>query len=335
MSSANLAWSVLLLAALGVMSGCGSNDQPSTSGGATPTTSTAAPAKADQTSTKPVIGVSLLTLANPFFKEMGDAMVEEGQKKGYDVIITSGDLDPAKQKDQVKDFLVRKVAAIVLTPCDSRSIGTPIADANKQGVPVFTADVACTDRDAVVVSHIATDNYGGGKDAADAVIEAIGGKGKVAIIDHPEVESGMQRTKGFEEELAAKGADIKIVAKLPGHGKREDSFKVAQDILQSNPDVDAIFAINDPSALGVVAAIEAAGKTGKIKVVGFDGQPEAKQAIKDGKIYADAVQYPKKIGAMTIDSIADYLAGEKPKPQQLIPTGLYRQADAKKDPDLK
>ena len=328
MTISRLGISVALVCAIGslFLVGCGSNDQPP----GTPTTSKAPDAKA-----KPLVGVSLLTLTNPFFKEMGDAMVEEGRKKGYEVIITSGDLDPAKQKDQVKDFLVRNVSAIILTPCDSKSIGTSIAEANKAGVPVFTADVACIDPDASVVSHIATDNFGGGKEAADAMIEALGGKGKVAIIDHPEVESVIQRTKGFQEELAAKGADIKIVATLPGHGKREDSFNATQDILQSNPDVDGIFAINDPSALGAVAAIEAAGKAGKIKVIGFDGQPEAKQAIKDGKIYADAIQYPKKIGAMAIDAIADYLAGEKPKKLQLIPTGLYRQADAQKDADLK
>lgn len=283
---------------------------------------------------KPVVGVSLLTTTNPFFEEMGAAMVAEGKKRGYDVQITSGEMDPARQRDQVKDFLVRKVSAIILCPCDSKAVGASILEANKAGVPVFTADIASLDKSAKVVSHIATDNYAGGKMAARAMIEALGGQGKVAIIDHPEVESVIQRTQGFREVMkGAKG--IQIVAQLPGGGQRDVSFKTAQDILERNPDLKGIFAINDPSALGAVAAIEKAGRAGQIKVVGFDGQREAKQAIKDGKIYADAVQYPDRIGTLAIQAVSGYLSGDKVPPQTLIPTGLYRQADAQKDPALK
>ena len=283
---------------------------------------------------KPTVGASLLTMANPFFKEMGDSMKAAGAKEGIAVNVTSAELDPAKQKDQVKDFIVAKVSAIVLTPADSKAIGTSITEANQAGIPVFTADIASLAKGAKVVCHVATDNYGGGKEAAKAMIEALGGKGKVAIIDHPEVESGMLRTKGFEEEIA-KSEGIKIVAKLPGRGARDQAFKVAEDILQAHPDVNGIFAINDPTALGVVAAIEKAGKLEQIKIVGFDGQPEAKQAIKQGKIYATVLQYPDKIAAMTIDAVVKYLEGDKVEPQILIPTGLYRRADAQKDPALK
>jgi ribose transport system substrate-binding protein len=265
---------------------------------------------------------------------MGDSMKAAGEKEGIAVNVTSAELDPAKQKDQVKDFIVAKVSAIILTPADSKAIFTSIIEANQAGIPVFTADIASLSKGAKVVCHVATDNYGGGKEAAKAMIEALDGKGKVAIIDHPEVESGMLRTKGFEEEIA-KAEGIKIVAKLPGRGARDQAFKVAEDILQAHPDVNGIFAINDPTALGVVAAIEKAGKLEQIKIVGFDGQPEAKQAIKQGKIYATVLQYPDKIAAMTIDAVVKYLEGDKVEPQILIPTGLYRRADARKDAALK
>ncbi len=283
---------------------------------------------------KPVIGVSLLTMTNPYFKDMGDAMQAEGAKHGYEVIVTSGELDPAKQKDQVKDFLVRKVSAIVLAPCDSKSIGTAIIEANKAGVPVFTADIACMADGVKIVTHVATDNLEGGRVAGREMVAMLGGKGNIAMIDHPEVESCMLRTKGFNGEIA-KAPGIKVVAKLPGQGARDKSFAVAQDILQSNQDLDAIFAINDPTALGAIAAIEKAGRSGKVKVIGFDGQPEARQAIKDGKLHATVMQYPKQIGARTIDAIARYMAGEKPVAQLLNPTSIYKQADAQKDPDLK
>jgi len=288
---------------------------------------------------KGTIGLSVLTLTNPFFKVIADNMSAEAAKHGYDVIVTSGEFDVSKQQHQIKDFIVRRVRAIVLCPCDSESIGPAIKEANEAGIPVFTADIACLAPGAKVVTHIATDNYGGGKLAAKAIVEALGGRGKVAIIDHPEVESVILRTKGFEEELAKANkkpeVDIKIVAKLPGGGVRDKSFKVMQDLLQSHSDLAGVFAINDPSALGARAALERAGKADQVKIVGFDGQPEAKQAIKEGKIYADPIQFPDQIGRKTVQAIVRYFQGEELRPEILIPTALYRKADAEKDPTLK
>jgi ribose transport system substrate-binding protein len=117
-------------------------------------------------------------------------------------------------------------------------------------------------------------------------------------------------------------------------GAKDESFRKAEDILQAYGDLKAIFAINDPTALGAVAAIEKAGKTGRIAVVGFDGMPEGKQAIKDGKVYADPIQFPDQIGRQTIEAIAKYLAGDELPKEILIPTSLYKKADADKDPTL-
>jgi ribose transport system substrate-binding protein len=312
------------------LQGCHKTDTPAP--GTTPTggaaeTGSSAPAA------KKMIGVSLLTLENPFFKIMGDAMVEEGKKNGFDVIITAGEKDAARQKDQVNDFIVKKVSAIILCPCDSRSVGTAISAANTAGIPVFTADIASLDTASTVVSHIATDNLEGGKLAGKAMIDALNGKGKVAIIDFPEVESVLLRTRGFKEVLAgAKG--LQIVAQLDGKAQRDEAYKTAQDILQKNPDLAGIFCINDPTAFGAIAAIEKAGRQGKIKIISFDGQLEAKQAVKDGKIYAEPVQYPDKIGQMSIQAVVKYMAGETVKAQTLIPTTLYTKADADKDPAL-
>jgi ribose transport system substrate-binding protein len=283
------------------------------------------------------IGLSVLTMNNPFFKTIGDSMAAEAAKHGYKVVCVSGDFDVARQQNQVKDFIVKKVSAIVLCPCDSKAIGPVIREANKAGIPVFTADIACLDKEAEVVCHIATDNYGGGKMAADAVNEALGGRGKLAVLDHPEVESAMLRTKGLQDRLAElrKNPDVKIeiVAMLPGGGDKAKSFKAAQDLLQAHPDLDAIYACNDPSALGARAALEAAGKADKIKLVGFDGQPEGKKAIREGKIYADPIQFPEKIGVETAKAILAYMDGNEVKKQILIPTALYRKADAEKDPE--
>src|SRR5437868_6112300 len=284
---------------------------------------------------KAVIGVSLLTMTNPFFRDLGEAMRSEAALHGMEVILTSGEFDAAKQRNQVADFIVRRVDAIVLSPCDSKAVGTAIAEANKAGIPVFTADIACLARGVKVVSHVATDNLGGGRLAADALIEALGGRGKVAILDYPEVESVMLRTKGFNEQLARlrkeKGVTVEVVATLPGGGAKDVSMKATEDLTQAHPDLAGIFAINDPSALGAVAALEKAGKLGQLKIVGFDGMPEGKQAIRDGKIYADPIQFPDRIGRTSVQNIVKYLAGDDVKSEVLIPTALYRKADAEKE----
>ncbi|MFO0950973.1 MAG: substrate-binding domain-containing protein [Isosphaeraceae bacterium] len=324
--------------------GGGDGPAPAPAGGPAPNpTSTAAPASASAPSagSKGTIGVSVLTLTNPFFKVIADSITEAARSKGYDVIVTSGEFDVARQQNQVKDFIVKKVAAVVLCPCDSKSIGPAIQEATSAGIPVFTADIACLTPGVKVVSHIATDNLGGGRQAADAMIEALGGNpGKVVILDFKQAESCLQRVKGFKEVIAKHNAEkpaakVEIVSELPGDGKKDQGYKCAEDALQAHPDLAGIFAINDPSALGARAALEKAGKADRVKLVGFDGQPEGKQAIREGKIYADPSQFPDRIGKMTVESITKYFAGDDVPAEQLIPTSLYRKQDAEKDPELK
>jgi ribose transport system substrate-binding protein len=277
---------------------------------------------------KMTIGVSLLTRTHPFYQDLEAGLKEAAQTDGYDLIITAGEFDVAKQKDQIQDFIVRKVNAIIVSPCDSKSIGTAIKAANDAGIPVFTADIACLAEGVKVVAHVASDNVAGGRLAAQAIIQALNGSGKVAIIDHPEVESVIQRVKGFEEELA-KAPGIQIVAKLSGHGVKDQAFRTTEDILQAHPDLTAVFGINDDSALGALAAVEKAGKTGKIIIVGFDAVPEAREAIKAGKIYADVIQQPRVIGQKTIEAIKTYMSGGTVSPTILIPCALFTQQDAK------
>ena len=322
---------VLLFAVFAAV-GCGGNN--------TPDKNEKAKEKAS-VKVKGIIGVSVLTLTNPFFKVIGDTIKEHAEKAGYSVEVVSGEFDVAKQQSQVKDFLVKKVVAIVLCPCDSRSIGAVIQEANKAGVPVFTADIKCLAPDAEVVTHIATDNYEGGKQAGIATIEALGeAGGKVAVLDFRQAESCILRVKGFKEVIDAHNkknpkAQITIVAELPGDGKKDKSQSATEDVLQTHPDLAAIFAINDPSALGARAALERANKADAVKIIGFDGQPDGKQAIKEGKIFADPVQFPDQIGQQTVAAMLDYFDGKTPPKEVLIPTGLYKKADAMKDPELK
>jgi len=270
----------------------------------------------------PVVGVSLLTRTHPFYQELEAGLQEAAARHGLELSIQAGEFDVARQKDQVENFIVSRVAAIVLAPCDSKSIGTTIQAANRAGIPVFTADIAVLAEDAKVVSHVASDNVAGGRLAAEALAEALGQRGKVAIIDHPEVESVIQRVKGFEERLAG-FPDMTVVARLSGRGVKDVAFRTAEDILQAHPGLDGIFGINDDSALGALAAVEKAGRLGRVTIVGFDAIPEARAAIADGKIYADVIQQPGAIGSRTIDAVADYLAGRPVEPVTLIECQLF------------
>jgi len=285
-----------------------------------------------------VIGVSLLTLDNPFFKVIGDSITAEGKKYGYETVVVSGDKDVAKQGNQIKDFIVKKVSAIVLSPCDSKSIIPVIQEANAAGIPVFTVDIPCNEPGVKIITQIATDNEGGGREAGQAMIEALGeAGGKIAVLHFKQAESCQLRVKGLMEVIRAHNAGgkskIDVVTELESGAAKDLGYKAAEDALQAHPDLRGLFAINDPAALGARAALEKAGKT-QVIIIGFDGQPEGKQAIKDGKIYADPIQFPDQMGVRMVDAILRHSKGETLPAQMLIPTRLYRKSDAQKDPTL-
>jgi len=289
---------------------------------------------------KGVVGVSVMTLTNPFFMVIADNLRKELAPHGYTIDLHSAESDAAKQQNQVKDFIVKKCAAIVLNPKDSMAIGPAIVEANRAGIPVFTVDIRCLDPTAKVVAHVGTDNYGGGKLAGKALIEALGESGgKVVLLDHEVAESTIERERGFKEVIEAhnrsgKSGKIELVAELPCGGARDVGYRSTEDAIQSHPDIVGIFAVNDPAALGARAALEKAGKADQVVIIGFDGQPEGKKAVRDGKIYADPIQYPDKMGVETGRAIIKYFKGEEVAPRLDIPTSLYRQADAEKDPEI-
>ncbi len=290
---------------------------------------------------KGVIGYSALTLTNPFFKIIADTMAAEAEKHGYELAVVSANENVARQSEQIDEFIVQGVAAIVLNPADSASIGQAIRKANDAGIPVFTNDIKYTGDAGSVVSHVATDNLQGGRLAGEALVRLLGESGgKIAVLDFPNVESCQMRTKGFQEIIDAHNAkegaaQINIVSVLNGGGKRDVGYAKAQDIVIANSDLAAIFAINDPSALGAYAALEEAGLQDQITIIGFDGEKAGKEAILAGKILCDPVQFPDQMGLRTIELIMQHFDGEDVPEEELIPSKLYYKADAEKDPGLK
>ncbi len=258
--------------------------------------------------TTKTIGVSLLTRGHIFYRDLEEGLKKEADKYGYNLIITSADWDLGKQISQVEDFISRRVDAIILSPVDSKGIGSGIAEANKAGIPVFTADIAA--EAGKVISHIASDNVQGGRLAGEYLAKLLNGKGSVAIINQPAITSVLDRVAGFREAIE-KYPDIKVVADVNGQGVRDRSLQVTADVLQANPQLDGIFGINDDTALGALDAVNQFNRKG-IVIIGYDATPPAADAIlKDSPLKADVVQYPKKIGVETIDIINDYFNNKK------------------------
>lgn len=254
-----------------------------------------------------VIGVSLLTREHVFYREMEEAMKKAAAKNGFRLIINAGEWDLAKHQAQIENYVVQKVSAIVVCPSDSRGIGPAIEKANQAGIPVFTADIQALG--GKVVSHIASDNVAGGREAAKYLAAALGDKGQVVIIDQPFIKSVIDRVAGFDEEMK-KHPGIKIIARPNGEGVRDRALKAMEDLLQSGRKIDGVFGINDDSALGALAAVETAGRK-DIVIVGYDAIPEARAAIlRGGALRADVVQNPSRIGEITIETIARHLRGE-------------------------
>jgi ribose transport system substrate-binding protein len=290
---------------------------------------------------KGIIAYSPLTLSNPFFKVIGDHIKSEAEKNGYETLMVDPDMDVKKQSDQMDDFISRGVTAIILVPCDRLSIGPAVKAANDKGIPVFTVDAKCAAEGVDIAGHVGTDNYQGGKLAGEAMIKALGvNGGKVLVLDFKKANSCVLRVNGFKEVITAHNAELSdgkivIVAELDGNGARTEGYQSTADALQAHDDLAAIFAINDPSALGAYTAIEEAKRQDQIKIIGFDGQLDGKQAIKDGKIFADPIQHPDKMGQQIVQNIIKYLAGEEFEKETLIPATLYDKAAAQKDPELK
>jgi len=255
-----------------------------------------------------VVGMALLTQTHDFYKDLEQAARDEARARGLELTIVACEMDPAKQAAQLEDFVTQRVAAIVVAPCDSDAIGPHLAAIERAGIPVFTADIAA--RQGKVVAHVASDNEKGGRLAAATLARFLGGRGNVLIIDHPTVASVQDRVKGFQEELS-KHPGMKIVARPSADGQRARAMAVMEDMLQAHRDLNGVFAINDDSALGAVAVLDAAGRK-DIVVVGFDATPEAVAAIKaGGPLKADIAQDPKKIGRTVIELVDRHLKGER------------------------
>ena len=268
---------------------------------------------------KRLIGVSLLTQTHAFYKDLENSLRAEASLNGFTLSIVSCEMDPIRQAAQLEDFITQRVDAILAAPCDSSAVVPYLERAADAKIPVFTVDIAA--RGGKVVAHVASDNEAGGRLAGRTLAQLIGGKGEVVIIDHPEVASVQDRTRGFREALQD-FPGVKIVQAPSASGQRARAMTAMEDMIQAHPGVRGVFGINDDSALGALSVIEASNRK-DIAIVGFDATEEARAAIKRGSaLRADIAQHPDEIGKAAIRAIAAHFKGQQPVALVAVPVTL-------------
>jgi ribose transport system substrate-binding protein len=218
---------------------------------------------------------------------------------------------------------------LIITPSGSREIVSAIVKANEARIPVIILDTradaaALKAAGGQVAMFIGSDNYDGGKRAGEFLAGKMGGQANIAILEGiPGHETGDSRLRGFHDALKS-APGMKVVVSQPANWERDLGYNVFQNILQSHPEVNAMFAASDLMALGAMEAIAAAGKTGKITVVGFDAQPEAREAVQKGTMAATVAQSPARMGSMGVEWAVRVLKGEKPPAEIGVPIDLVK-----------
>lgn len=251
------------------------------------------------------IGFIVSTQTNPYFVTLKEGAEAKAKELGLELVVVDAQDDPAKATAGMEDLITKKVDLIIVNPTDSDAIVTSVEAANEAGIPVMTVDRTSNGGD--IVAHVASDNVAGGKLAGEFILEKIGeGKKVVELEGIPGANSTTERGQGFEE--AIKGKDIEIVAKQTANYDRTEGLNVMENILQSQDEIDAVFAQNDEMALGALEAIEASGRD--ILVVGFDATDDAVKSVEEGKLGATVAQKPKLMGETVIESAKKHLEGE-------------------------
>jgi ribose transport system substrate-binding protein len=272
-----------------------------------------------------LFGVSVQTMNNPFFIDLEEGIKSVIEAHGDRMVMLDAQFNSLKQKNDISDVLQQQPAGLLINPVNWEGVRGSLIEAKRKGVPVIIVDAPVSDPE-LVVSQVASDNIEAGRLAADALAK-VNPKAKVVILHHSINKACIDRVTGFKEGLA-RHPEMTILDTQEGKGTSEGGRPVMRDLLGRFPDLDAVFPINDPSALGAISAIESAGKLGKVTVVTVDGSREAIAAIQAGKLHSSSAQFPKQMGRVSAETMYDHLAG-KPVPKDVkIPVKLITKENA-------
>lgn len=313
------------------LSACGSTSEaPSEEAAveeAAASSETAAPEESTSAENGKLIGVSVADQSNVFYIDILDGM-ETATKEGDQLVVMDAGFDAAKQLDDIEDMINQGVEVMLIDPVDSNAIKTSLDACAEAGVPVicYNSPVVAELQDKVA-STVASDNYMAGQLVGKALAENIGGKGEVAMLTYNVAEVCLDRANGFIDALA-EYPDIEIVEQQEIEPGTDTALPVAENILQAYPNLVGFFALNDPSALGIVAAAETAGMLEQLTIVGVDGSSEAKTSILNDKMYASAAQFPVDIGSMAVEAAYSVMDGGNVEKDIKVDVGLVDKSNA-------
>lgn len=293
----------------------GTGAAPSASDGSIPR-----PASCDDDS--PLLAVALPNLTNPYYVAMKKGFEDQGKKQGFTVEVQVADDDDAAQLSQVQSLLQKKPCALALNAVKSEPAAAIVKAANDAGVPVFTVNVivspdALKAQGATIVQYLGADNKAGGTQMAEQVLKDMGADAtlNIGFVTEPDEVPTVERDKGFEEGIAA-NANAKVVAKVDGNVKPDDSLAVTTEMLSGNPDINLIFASTGPGTYGALQ-----GLTGHpdVKLYGFCASEEPLT----GQYMGCVAQEPESYGSQVVDQVRGWLDGDTPEAEILLPLKLF------------
>jgi ribose transport system substrate-binding protein len=285
---------------------------------------------------KPSVALVLKTLNHPFFVDMRRGAEEAADRLGVALQVQAAEreIDVEKQMQIVENLVQTGIRVLCITPSGSREIVSALTKAQQANIPIVVVDTrvdakAAADAGVRTETFVGSDNYEGGRIAGEYLARVSGGKARVGVLEGiPGHETGDSRLRGFRD--AVKNAPgISIVASQPANWERDQGFTVFQNMLQAHADIDHVFAASDLMALGAIEAIAAAGKTGRIRVIGFDALDDAKKAIQEGTMEASVAQFPYEMGKVAVESAVKLIHGEKLPPDMMVRLELVTKETAR------
>jgi fructose transport system substrate-binding protein len=264
------------------------------------------------------------TDTNPFFVKMKEGAQKEAKAKGVELMTAAGkfDGDNASQVTAIENMVTAGAKGILITPSDTKAIVPSIEKARQQGVVVIALDTP-TDPQNATDALFATDNFKAGVLIGEYAKAAMDGKpAKIATLDlAPGITVGVQRHDGFLKGYGIEEGDPQIVCSQDTQGDQAKGQTAMENCLQKDPDINLVYTINEPAALGAYTALKAAGKDEDTMIVSIDGGCAGVEAVKDGKIAATSQQYPLKMASMGVDAVVKAAKGGE-KPSGYTDTGV-------------
>lgn len=253
------------------------------------------------------IGLMVQDMSNPFFAAMSKGAEDAAEELGATLNVQDAQLDLANQSDQIDAFIQQGVDLVVISAVDEDGIAPSIERAHAAGMIVIAVDTPAVGADAVVM----TDAVEAGEVACTHLFEAMGGEGNILIVDGTPIQTIIDRITGCENVLESY-PDINVVGHQSSNNDRASGLDVTTDMLTANADVQGIFGMNDPSALGAVLAVQQAGRADEIQVVGIDGSPSAVEELnKEGSPFiATATQNPAEMVRQAVAIAQQIVDGE-------------------------